>query len=169
MKHYGSQVDGTFCEHTVSYVDHITPIPDALDSAQAAGIMCAGFTAYSALKQSEAHIGNWVAIPGAGGGLGHLGQLVNTLNLIYPYLKCVYCLSRRAIAMGLRVVAIDTGEGKRKLCLELGAEKWIDFRESTDLVAEVIAATKGGVHAAIVISGGVRACEQAWSYLRRRG
>jgi hypothetical protein len=32
-----------------------------------------GVTVYRALKYSRAKIGEWVVLPGAGGGLGHLG------------------------------------------------------------------------------------------------
>lgn len=37
-----------------------------------------GLTIYKALKQSNTTVGNWVAISGAGGGLGHLGILIWT-------------------------------------------------------------------------------------------
>lgn len=51
---------------------------------------------------------------------------------------------------------IDTGADKKKLCLELGAEKWIDFKESKDIVKDVIEAADGvGAHAAIVTSASV--------------
>ncbi|KAG5652129.1 hypothetical protein H0H81_006205 [Sphagnurus paluster] len=97
-----------------------------------------GLTVYKALKQANVKIGDWVAISGAGGGLGHLAV-------------------QYAVAMGLRVVAIDTGEAKKELCLKLGAEKWVDFRESTDLTKDVQAATDGlGPQGAIVATGDVR-------------
>lgn len=35
--------------------------------------MLQGLTVYRALKYSHAKLGNWVVLPGAGGGLGHLG------------------------------------------------------------------------------------------------
>ncbi|KAI5119075.1 hypothetical protein M0805_005493 [Coniferiporia weirii] len=150
MKKGGFNFDGTFAEYTLSYVDHVTPIPDALDSADAASIMCAGFTVYSALKQSGTKAGDWVVILGAGGGLGHLAV-------------------QYAVVMGLRTVAIDTGADKRQLTLELGAEKWIDFKESANVAADVIAATGSGAHAALVLSGGGSVVEQAVRYLRPRG
>lgn len=52
----------------------------------------------------------------------------------------------------------DSGKEKRELCLSLGAEKWVDFRESgTNLVADVMAASDGkGPHAALVTAGTVR-------------
>lgn len=50
----------------------------------------------------------------------------------------------------------DTGEEKRKLALSLGAERWVDFRESEDLVKDVQSATDGlGPHAAIIAAGDV--------------
>ena len=44
---------------------------------------------YSALAQSGLHIGEWVVIPGAGGGLGHLGMLTTSkqINLLRNKLR----------------------------------------------------------------------------------
>ncbi|THH17552.1 hypothetical protein EW146_g3276 [Bondarzewia mesenterica] len=135
----------------VSYTAHVTPIPEGLDSAEAASILCAGVTTYRALKYSQTHIGDWVVIPGAGGGLGHLAV-------------------QYAVAMGLRVVAIDTGKDKKDLCLKLGAERWIDFLESKDIVKDIKAATDGlGPHAAIITAANGSAYEQAVNYLREGG
>lgn len=71
--------------------------------------------------------------------------------------------------MGLRVIAVDSGEDKRNLCLELGAEKWIDFREIVDLAAEINSVTEGGAHAALVTAGGSAAYDIAAAYLRPKG
>ena len=79
---------------------------------------------YKALKESNLVPGQWVAIPGAGGGLGHLAV-------------------QYAVAAGYRVIAIDTGDEKRKLCESLGADVWIDFKETKDIVAAVKSATGG--------------------------
>lgn len=58
--------------------------------------------------------------------------------------------------MGRRVIAIDGGEEKHKLCMELGADKWIDFTKSKDIVADVKKATDGhGAHAAVVTTASV--------------
>ena len=51
---------------------------------------------------------------------------------------------------------IDTGEAKREMVLKLGAEKWVDFKESQDLIKDIKAATDGGPQAAIVAAGDVR-------------
>jgi propanol-preferring alcohol dehydrogenase len=51
----------------------------------------------------------------------------------------------------------DTGEDKKKLALSLGAEKWIDFKQSKDLVKDIKDATEGlGPHATIVTAATVR-------------
>ncbi|KAI0806856.1 GroES-like protein [Fomes fomentarius] len=147
----GFTVDGTFSQYVVSWVTHVTPIPDQLPSAEAASILCAGVTVYRAIKYSNTKIGDWIVLPGAGGGLGHLAiQYAN--------------------AMGLRVVAVDTGAEKKALCLRLGAEKWIDFRETKDLVKDIIEATDGyGAHAAVVTAANSQAYAQAIDYLRMGG
>jgi len=149
----GYTVDGTFSEYTVSYVHHVTPIPESLDSAGAASLLCAGVTTYTALKRSNTKVGDWIAIPGAGGGLGHLAV---------QYAK----------AMGLNVIAIDTGEAKQKMVMELGATTWIDFKTSGDsLVEDIKKASPGGLgpHAALVVAANQSGYTQAVEYLRPGG
>lgn len=63
-----------------------------------------------------------MTISGAGGGLGHLAV-------------------QYALAIGLRVAAIDTGAEKRKLLESYGVDKFIDFRDYKD-ASEIIAAVK---------------------------
>jgi propanol-preferring alcohol dehydrogenase len=147
----GYTVDGTFSQYLVSWVNSVTPIPDGLESHAAASILCAGVTVYRALKYSETNPSDWVVIPGAGGGLGHLAV---------QYAKF----------MGRRVIAIDGGEEKRELCMRLGADKWIDFTKSEDIVADVKAATHGkGAHAALVTTASPSGYTQAIDYLRTGG
>ncbi|KAL0065946.1 hypothetical protein AAF712_007073 [Marasmius tenuissimus] len=121
---------------TVSFTDYVTPIPESLDPAAATPILCAGITIYKAIKETKATIGEWVAISGAGGGLGHL----------------------------------DTGSSKKELCAKLGADKWIDFMESKDVVKDVQEATGGlGPHAAVIAVGNPTPFNQALMYLRPTG
>ena len=61
-----------FQQYVLGPADYVTPIPEGLDSAMAAPMLCAGVTVYSALRKSGAKSGDWVAIMGAGGGLGHI-------------------------------------------------------------------------------------------------
>lgn len=54
-------------------------------------------------------------------------------------------------AMGMRPIAIDTGEQKKSLCLELGAEDFIDFKEHKDVPARVKEIADGiGAHGVLV-------------------
>ncbi|KAG6828822.1 hypothetical protein H0H92_006647 [Tricholoma furcatifolium] len=147
----GYTVDGTFSEYVVSFVRHVTPIPKNLDSQAAASILCAGVTVYRALKYSQITAGDWVVLPGAGGGLGHLA---------IQYAK----------NMGFRVIAIDSGPEKKKLCHELGADVWIDFKESKNVVEDVKKATDGlGAHSAVVTTASPSGYTQAVDYLRCGG
>ncbi|KAJ7334913.1 chaperonin 10-like protein [Mycena albidolilacea] len=148
---HGFKVDGSFADYALSYVDYVTPIPEGLDSAAATPLLCAGVTIYKALKEAKPKLGQWIAIPGAGGGLGHLGI-------------------QYAVAMGMRVIAIDTGDAKRDLCLKLGAEKWVDFKISKDVIQDVKDAADGiGPHAAVVVSSSPGPLDQAVMYLRPKG
>ncbi|KAJ7173932.1 chaperonin 10-like protein [Mycena crocata] len=147
----GFTVDGTFQQYVVSYVNHVTPIPEGFDSNAAASILCAGVTVYRAIKYSQTSPGDWIVLPGAGGGLGHLAV---------QYAKVA----------GLRVIAVDTGADKKKLCLELGADKWIDFNETKDIVGDIKAITDGlGAHSAVVTAASSSGYKQAIEYLRGGG
>ncbi|KIY47364.1 GroES-like protein [Fistulina hepatica ATCC 64428] len=147
----GFDVDGTFAQYVVSYVRHVTPIPDNLDSFAAASILCAGVTTYRAIKYSQTQPGNWIVLPGAGGGLGHLAV-------------------QYAVVRGLKIIAIDTGEDKRKLCKDLGADVWIDFKETKDIVKAIRDVTGGeGAHSAVVTTASAAGYQQAVEYLRPGG
>ncbi|TDH70932.1 hypothetical protein CCR75_008213 [Bremia lactucae] len=147
---HGLSCHGTFQQWCVSFADHVTPIPFKLDLASAAPILCAGVTVYKALKQINMSPGEYVVIPGAGGGLGHLA--------------CQY-----ARAMGYKVVAIDTGIEKRELIESYGITDFIDFK-SGNVVEQVHAATGGrGAHAALIVAGSQDAYKDALTFLRPRG
>ena len=112
--------------------------------------MCGGVTAYTACKRSAVRPGQWLVVTGAGGGLGHLGL---------QYAK----------AMGMRVIAIDGGSEKEKLCKDLGAEKYLDFTSVKDLAAEVTSITTYGAHGAIVFAASKEGYASAPSFLRPGG
>jgi propanol-preferring alcohol dehydrogenase len=82
-------------------------------------------------------------------------------------LACQY-----AKAMGLRTIAIDTGAEKQKMCTEqLGAETFVDFAVSKNLVADVQKATPDGLgpHAVILVAVNEKPFQQAAEYVRPRG
>jgi uncharacterized zinc-type alcohol dehydrogenase-like protein len=62
---------GGFAEHIVTDSRFAFPIPEALDSAHAAPLLCAGVTVFSPLKRGGAGPGRRVGVLGIGG-LGHI-------------------------------------------------------------------------------------------------
>lgn len=97
----------------------MTVLPKEVDLAAVSPILCAGITVYKGLKESGARPRQTVAIVGAGGGLGSLAQ-------------------QYARLMGLRTIAIDSGDEKRAMCQKLGSEVCTDvFHEGCrDINAE---------------------------------
>jgi propanol-preferring alcohol dehydrogenase len=63
--------NGGFAEYLLADPNYVAHIPDGLEPAAAAPLICAGITTYKGIKQTEAKPGEWIAISGAGG-LGHL-------------------------------------------------------------------------------------------------
>lgn len=82
------------------------PVPDSVDAAKYAPILCAGMTVFNSIRKMNIGVGETVAVQGLGG-LGHLAiQYANKF--------------------GYRVVAISRGEDKEKFARELGAHEYID-------------------------------------------
>ncbi|EWC44463.1 alcohol dehydrogenase 1 [Drechslerella stenobrocha 248] len=131
----GYTVDGTFQQYAIGKAAHVARIPKGTDLKSVAPVLCAGITVYKGLKESGARAGQYVAIVGAGGGLG-------SLALQY------------ARAMGLHAIAIDGGVEKQQACLELGASAYVDFTTTKDLVADVKRATPDGLgpHAVLLLA-----------------
>ena len=130
QKQSGWKVDGTFAEYTVVPMNYVISLPEDVADELVAPILCGGVTAYKGLKLSGVMAGQWVAVSGAGGGVG-------ALAIMY------------AKAMGYRVVAIDIGESKKQHCLEAGADHFVDAA-AEDLKAAVHKITDGGANAVLV-------------------
>jgi D-arabinose 1-dehydrogenase-like Zn-dependent alcohol dehydrogenase len=106
----GISVDGGYQEFMLARHEALAAIPDGLDAAEAAPLLCAGITTFNALRHSGARPGDTVAIQGIGG-LGHLGiQFANK--------------------SGYRVVAISRGKQNEPLARKLGAHIYIDAAAS---------------------------------------
>ncbi|KAF3390115.1 Alcohol dehydrogenase 2 [Talaromyces pinophilus] len=150
----GYYTPGTFQQYVITSAKYATPIPDEVRSAEAAPILCAGLTVYSALLKSNTSPGDWIVISGAGGGLGHLA---------------VQYASR---VTGLRVIAIDHGS-KKDLAESCGAEIFFDFTKYTDveLAAAVKQATNNGrgANAVLVVNAANKAYELALLFLKPMG
>ncbi|KAH8589965.1 chaperonin 10-like protein [Bisporella sp. PMI_857] len=65
---------GGYSSHVRTHEHWVFPIPDALRTAEAAPMLCAGLTAYSPLVRNGAGPGKKVGIVGLGG-IGHFGLL----------------------------------------------------------------------------------------------
>lgn len=99
-------MDGGYAEYMVVYEDGLILIPNELSSEEAAPILCAGETVFSAIRNSKARPGDIVAVSGIGG-LGHLA---------IQYAK----------KAGFQTVAISRGKEKEELSRKLGAHHYID-------------------------------------------
>src|SRR5437588_7282543 len=98
--------DGGYADYVVVPQEAVAAIPEALSSADASPLLCAGITVYNALRHIGARAGDLVAVQGIGG-LGHLGI-------------------QYARQMGFRTVAIGRGSDKRELATKLGAHEYVD-------------------------------------------
>ncbi|KAI5460476.1 chaperonin 10-like protein [Mariannaea sp. PMI_226] len=146
----GFSVPGTFQEYCIADGRYTTKLPNGVTDEEAGPIMCGGVTAYTACKRSGVQPGQWIVLPGAGGGLGHFAV-------------------QYARAMGMRVIAIDGGDQKRELCMKLGAEVFIDFKTTQNIVNEIMKVTTYGAHGVIVTAATKAAYESAPSFLRPNG
>src|SRR6266403_459008 len=114
----GIHHDGGYAEVLIARASGLMSIPEELSSADAAPLLCAGLTTFSALRDSPAKPGDLVAVLGIGG-LGHLGV-------------------QYARHMGFEVVAIARGADKAELAKKLGAHHYIDSA-STNPAKELLA------------------------------
>lgn len=146
----GYYTPGTFQQYVTGPASYVTPIPEGLDSAAAAPMLCAGVTVYSALRKSGAQSGDWVVLLGAGGGLGHLACQIASKS------------------MGFRVIGIDAGN-KKDLATECGAEVFIDHTKG-NAEEEVKKATGGlGAQAVLVLTAANGAYASAMGLLKFGG
>lgn len=143
----GYSVNGGFAEYAVADPDYVGHLPDGLDFAAAAPILCAGVTVYKGIKETDTKPGDTLVISGIGG-LGHLAV---------QYAK----------AMGRHVIAVDVADDKLRLAREMGADAAINARE-TDPVSEVQNAA-GGADGILVTAVSPAAFSQAVGMLRRGG
>jgi D-arabinose 1-dehydrogenase-like Zn-dependent alcohol dehydrogenase len=112
----GISYDGGYQEFMVAPVEAVAHMPESLDSAEAAPLMCAGVTTFNALRHSGAMPSDLVAIQGIGG-LGHLAI-------------------QFAKKFGYRVAAMSRGPANAALAQKLGADIYIDTA-GTDAAGEL--------------------------------
>jgi len=127
--HSGGMTYGGYATNIVVRDKFVLRIPDNLDPAGAAPLLCAGITTYSPLRQWQVGAGHKVGIVGLGG-LGHMGI-------------------KLAHAMGAQVVLFTTSPGKREDAKRLGADEVVvsknademaQHRDSFDFILNTVAA-----------------------------
>jgi D-arabinose 1-dehydrogenase-like Zn-dependent alcohol dehydrogenase len=116
LKIPGISYDGGYQEFMVAPVEALVAVPDSLDAAEAAPLLCAGLTTFNSLRHSGALPGDLVAVQGIGG-LGHLGI-------------------QYASKFGYNVAAIGRGSENAALTKKLGANVYIDSN-ATNAAAEL--------------------------------
>ncbi len=103
--HDGRKTYGGYSERIVVSERFVLNIPDSLDPAAAAPLLCAGITTWSPLRHFGVKAGDRVAIVGMGG-LGHMGI-------------------KFARALGAEVTVFSRSEGKRSEIERLGAHHMV--------------------------------------------
>jgi propanol-preferring alcohol dehydrogenase len=145
----GYSVDGAFAEYLLADAAFVAQLPDDLDFATAAPILCAGVTTYKGIREADLRPGQWLVVDGVGG-LGHLAV-------------------QYARAMGLHVVAVDVNPAHLALARELGAELTVNPATEHDVGEVVRRALGGGAHGALVTAVAPSAFTQSVSMLRPGG
>ena len=143
----GYSVNGGYAEYVLADPLYVGKLPDNLDFAPAAPILCAGLTVYKGLKVLDCRPGEWVAISGIGG-LGHMAV---------QYAK----------AMGFHVIAVDIDDAKLSLAKSLGADMTINC--STQDAPAVVQSAIAGAHGVLVTAVSRPAFAQAVGMLHKRG
>src|SRR5881398_2356784 len=116
LKVSGISYDGGYQEYMLAPVEALARMPESLDAAEAAPLLCAGITTFNALRHSGALPSDLVAVQGIGG-LGHLGI-------------------QFASKFGYKVAAIGRGSENAALAKKLGASVYIDS-VATNAAAEL--------------------------------
>src|SRR5229473_4775921 len=142
----GVQQDGGYAEVMIAKASGLIAVPDDLSSVDAAPLLCAGLTTFSALRNAPARAGDLVAVFGVGG-LGHLGV-------------------QYARHMGFEVVAIDRGDDRANLSKELGAHHYLNS-SAADVAKEL--QKLGGAQVVLATASGGKAVAAALGGLRRGG
>lgn len=128
-KNLGGHTFGGYSSHIVVTEDFVLRVPDNLDPAAAAPLLCAGITTYSPLRHWNAGSGKKVGVVGLGG-LGHMAV-------------------KLAHAMGAHVVLFTTSASKVADGKRLGADEVVLSTDpaavaahgsSFDLIVDAVAA-----------------------------
>lgn len=129
--HDGTPTQGAYSTEYVVRDAFVYPLPEGLDPAGAAPLMCAGVTTWSPIRRAGVGPGQAVGVVGAGG-LGHLAV-------------------RFAKALGAEVVVFTTSPDKVAAARELGADDVVLLRDDAAMAAragslDVVVDTASAAH-----------------------
>lgn len=127
-KYLGGQTYGGFSQAIVADANYVLKLPETIDLAASAPILCAGITVYSPLKHWGAGPGKKVGIVGIGG-LGHMAIKI-------------------AKAMGAHVTVFTTSPSKMNTARELGADEAVlstdprqmEYQTRFDMILDTVSA-----------------------------
>jgi len=108
---------GGYSENIVVDQDFVLTIPENLDLAAAAPLLCAGITTYSPMKHWNVGPGKKVGVVGLGG-LGHMGV-------------------KFAHALGAHTVVFTTSPSKREAALKLGADEVVVSTDPEEMAKHI--------------------------------
>jgi alcohol dehydrogenase len=129
---------------------NLVRLPDDMSFETAASLGCRFATSFRAIaSQGKVSGGQWVAVHGCGG-VGLSAIMISA-------------------AMGASVIAVDISEEKLKLAKEAGAHFVINATYSTNVPAEILEISKGGVHVSVDALGSKVTCYNSIACLRKRG
>lgn len=100
---------GGYAQYAVVDVRHVLAVPAGVTLTEAAGVMEAACTVWSAFRDGDARPGQTVLVHGGSGGIGSLA------------IQC-------AAALGLTVIATAGDHARARRCQDLGADITIDYR-----------------------------------------
>jgi len=148
----GIDMGGNFAEYVRVDSRYAVKLPDNLSFETAAPLACAGCTAWRGVLQAELKPGQWLAIVGSGGGLGHLGV-------------------QFAKALGLKVIGIEARDVGLELTTKAGADGAVDARIGNEKVVEEVKKITGGelAYATVNMSDAKSAAALACAVTRMHG
>ena len=143
----GMMKDGGYQEYLCAKASSAVAMPEGLDLAEAAPLLCAGVTVYSGLVHAGFSAGEKVAVIGTGG-LGNLGALLTR-------------------AMGGRLAVLSTKAERRDEAIALGAELFIDTTQKN--ASEGLREWDGGADLILATAPSVESVNQAFGGLAPDG
>jgi uncharacterized zinc-type alcohol dehydrogenase-like protein len=128
-RHSGGVTYGGYSKAVVVDQSFVLSVPDRLDLAAAAPLLCAGITMYSPLRHWKAGPGSRVGIVGLGG-LGHMGvKLARSMGAHVT----LFTTSARKVDDGLRL-------GAHEVVLSTDAVEMAQRSSSFDLIIDAVSA-----------------------------